>query len=203
MSGRPQSLLASFDVPGIQGSREIDALVHDAQNAIAGICGALHVVGQRLPSDFADRFVLDEIYARLNTLEDVVRRLEHADVQIVATERPERRMARAIEGRESLRRTIDRLIAVLGCDAALLPETRQRQLLRSELYQLIAGLAARSELQRSSGDVTSTREDLAVAGESDLSLQRRLAELIHRLTDADLTQLKNAIAEFLVRIDAD
>jgi PAS domain S-box-containing protein len=80
-------------------------VAHEVRNPLAGIRGAVQVIGRRLPRDSPETAVIDEIVSRIDTLNDIVQ-----DLLLFARPRP-------LElARVRLRQVVDESIALLRED---------------------------------------------------------------------------------------
>jgi two-component system sensor kinase FixL len=80
-------------------------IAHEVRNPLAGIRGALDVIGRRLPADSRDKPVLVDVVGRLESLNQFVN-------DLLLFSRPER----AVTGRHALRPLFQRLAALLKND---------------------------------------------------------------------------------------
>jgi PAS domain S-box-containing protein len=106
-------------------------VAHEVKNPIAGIRGALQVIGSRMPADSCDKPVIGEIIARLDALNGVVH-----DLLVFA--RPRALQARPVALRSLLTSTIDMMrrdpaypaldIEIAGEDAVLAADAEQLQI---------------------------------------------------------------------------
>ena len=88
---------------------EMAAVVaHEVKNPLAGIRGALQVIHGRMPSDNTDRAVIDEIQARLDSLNEMVQ-----DLLLFARPKAPKR------GAVSLRSLIEDTVGLLRRDPGL------------------------------------------------------------------------------------
>ena len=102
---------------------EMSAVVaHEVKNPLAGISGALQVVGSRLPADSRDRPVLDEIQDRIASLDSMVQDLLVFSHPKDPTLAPNRMRAVIEEAGRALRRDrslADVAIEITGADPAV------------------------------------------------------------------------------------
>ena len=80
-------------------------IAHEVRNPLAGIRGALEVIGRRLPAGSGDRSVLADVVGRLEALNRFVN-------DLLLFSRPER----AVTGPQSIRSLLDRLAGLLRND---------------------------------------------------------------------------------------
>jgi two-component system CheB/CheR fusion protein len=106
-------------------------VAHEVKNPIAGIRGALQVIGSRMPAESCDRPVIGEIIARLDALNGVVN-----DLLVFA--RPRALQARPVAVRSLLMSTVEMMqrdpayaaldVAVTGEDAIVVADAEQLQI---------------------------------------------------------------------------
>jgi two-component system CheB/CheR fusion protein len=139
-------------------------VAHEVKNPIAGIRGALQVIGSRMPADSRDKPVVGEIIARLDSLNGVVN-----DLLVFA--RPRALQARPVALRSLLTSTIDMMrrdpahaalhVQISGEDAVVPADAEQLQIVFQNV--LINAAQAMGGSGRVTIDIAQCQDEWTVA----------------------------------------